>query len=195
MPLADIAAPLIATRFNKGKRPDSLDDGEAVAGGRRRMPVGGRSKIPSRTTHGQPPMHSVETPQSILVEQSRARTARQEHLAPACDDLAPSELAVSVVIGHLSEMTKRTRRRPASLPVMMMEMAWASWETVGRRSLMMTCGKCSPAEYSRMALEKMAATNRSASLLARSRKAPHWATLLAPWHARATSNARRLRRK
>jgi hypothetical protein len=30
---------------------------------------------------------------------------------------------------------------------MMIEMAWASWETVGRRSLMMACGKCSPAEY------------------------------------------------
>jgi hypothetical protein len=99
------------------------------------------------------------------------------------------------MISHLSGMTKRNRRRPASIPVMMMEMAFASFETVGRRSLMMACGRCSPAEYSRMVLEKMAATNRSAALLARSGKTPDWTVLLAPWHLRATSNARRLRRK
>jgi hypothetical protein len=41
---------------------------------------------------------------------------------------------------------------------MMMEMAFASWETIGRRGQMMARGKCSPAEYSRMVLEKVAAT-------------------------------------
>lgn len=51
-------------------------------------------------------------------------------------------------------------------------MAFASWGTIGRRCLMIACGKCSPAEYSRKVLEKMAATNHSASLLARSEKSP-----------------------
>ena len=76
---------------------------------------------------------------------------------------------------------------------MMMEMAFAPWETIGRRGQTMALGKCSPAEYSRMVLEKMAATTRSASVL--SRRTPDWVAILAPWHLRATSNARRLRRK
>lgn len=91
-------------------------------------------------------------------------------------------------------MTKRTRRRPRSLQGMMLELGLASFETIGRRSLMMAQGTCSPAEYARMVQEKTAAFSRSAAVLARSRKAPSATALLAPWHAKATANAKRLRR-
>jgi len=91
-------------------------------------------------------------------------------------------------------MKKRRRRKPSSMPAMMTELAFASWETIARRSLMMARGKCSPAEYSRMVLEKMSAATRSASVLARSPQISDWTTLLAPWHGRAKANARRLRR-
>ena len=76
---------------------------------------------------------------------------------------------------------------------MMMEMAFASWETIGRRGQMMARGKCSPAEYSQMVLEKVAATTRSVSVLSLSRRTPDWTAVLAPWHRKAKSNARRLR--
>ena len=78
---------------------------------------------------------------------------------------------------------------------MMMEMAFASWETIGHRTLMMARGTCSPAEYARMTREKATAAKRSAAILARSGAMPDWAAVLAPWHFRATSNARRLRGK
>jgi hypothetical protein len=77
----------------------------------------------------------------------------------------------------------------------MAELALASWETIARRSLMMARGTCSPAEYSRMLREKISAAARSTSTLVRAKKIPRVATLLAPWHLRATANARRLRRK
>ena len=37
------------------------------------------------------------------------------------------------------------------------ELAWASWETIIRRALMMAQSTCSPAEYHRMLSEKTAA--------------------------------------
>ena len=81
------------------------------------------------------------------------------------------------------------------MPVMLTELTLAPWETIWRRSLMIGLGKCSPAEYSRMVLEKMSAATRTASALALSRQTPDWTALLAPWHVRAKANARRLRRK
>ena len=94
---------------------------------------------------------------------------------------------------HLLGMRKRRRKKRVPLPLM--ELALASWETVGRRGAMIARGKRSPAEYSRMVIEKMSATTRSAASLSRSRRAPDWTAVLAPWHLRATANARRLRRK
>ena len=75
---------------------------------------------------------------------------------------------------------------------MMAELMMASWETIARRGLMMVQGTCSPAEYRRMAVEKAAALQQSALavMTGRGDKAA-----LAPWHKRATANARRLRRK
>ena len=87
------------------------------------------------------------------------------------------------------------RKRNTPLPLLLAELTLASWETIRHRTLMMARGTCSPAEYSRMISEKVVAATRAASTLARARKTPKLATLLAPWHLRATSNARRLRRK
>ena len=84
---------------------------------------------------------------------------------------------------------------PASLPFMMMELAFASWETIGHRTLMMAQGTCSIAEYSRMMQEKMAASEQTSAALLRSGPMVDWTALMAPWHRRATSNARRLRGK
>jgi hypothetical protein len=92
-------------------------------------------------------------------------------------------------------MKKRRRRPAASLPVMFAELLAASSETVLRRGWMISCGTCSPAEYQRMVREKMLAAQESALALARGDAAGAAASALAPWHRRATANARRLRRR
>ncbi len=81
------------------------------------------------------------------------------------------------------------------LPLMLLELNRASWDVIARRSLMMARGTCSAAEYARMVQEKTTALRQSATKLARSRRAPSATDLLAPWHAKATANAKRLRRK
>jgi hypothetical protein len=75
---------------------------------------------------------------------------------------------------------------------MVTELMIESWETIVRRGLMMAQGTCSPAEYQRMLTEKAAAIQLSASavLYGRGKRAA-----LAPWHKRATANAKRLRAK
>lgn len=75
---------------------------------------------------------------------------------------------------------------------MMAELMVASWETIALRSLMIAQGTCSLAEYQRMAMEKATALQQStlAMMLGRGDRAA-----LAPWHRRATANAKRLRRK
>ena len=75
---------------------------------------------------------------------------------------------------------------------MLAELMLASWETMARLSLMMVQGTCSPAEYRRMATEKAAAIQEStlAVMYGRAKR-----EALAPWHKRATANAKRLRAK
>ena len=75
---------------------------------------------------------------------------------------------------------------------MMAEMMLASWETIGRRTLMIAQDTCTSGEYSRMAAEKAAALQRSMLAIMSGRGAK---AVLAPWHQRATANAKRLRRK
>ena len=89
-------------------------------------------------------------------------------------------------------MKKLIRRRARTFPLMMAELAMASWETNARRTSMIARGTCSPAEYQRMIIEKAAALQQSAvaAMTGRGNKAA-----LRPWHKRATANARRLRRK
>jgi hypothetical protein len=78
---------------------------------------------------------------------------------------------------------------------MAFELACAAWETIARRTLLMASGQCSPEEYRRMVSEKVAAAHRTARLLSRSPATLDLALLMAPWHGRATSNARRLRKR
>jgi hypothetical protein len=89
-------------------------------------------------------------------------------------------------------MKKPTSRRSRALPLMMAELMMASWETIALRSLMIAQGTCSLAEYQRMAMEKAAALQQStlAMMCGRGQTAA-----LAPWHRRATANAKRLHRK
>jgi hypothetical protein len=74
---------------------------------------------------------------------------------------------------------------------MVAELIMASWETIARRSLMMVQGTCSAVEYQRMATEKIAAMQRSGLAVVNGRGKTQ---ALAPWHKRATANAKRLRR-
>ena len=75
---------------------------------------------------------------------------------------------------------------------MMAELAWASWETIARRSLMMAQNACSAAEYDQMVAEKTAA----ALDIGRALMSPGVSAeaLLKPLHSRATANAKRLRK-
>ncbi len=75
---------------------------------------------------------------------------------------------------------------------MMAELAWASWETIARRSLMMAQNTCSAAEYDRMVSEKTAAALEIGRVLASTGSVSAEA-LLRPLHSRATANAKRLR--
>ena len=75
---------------------------------------------------------------------------------------------------------------------MMMQLAFASAETIARRNVLMATGTCSPAEYSRMVSEKCAAMQAAA--LAMMTGGSH-AAIVSPFLTRARSNARRLRRK
>jgi hypothetical protein len=77
---------------------------------------------------------------------------------------------------------------------MMAELAWASWETIARRTLMMAQNSCSIAEYNRMVYEKTAATLEISRVLASPISASAEA-LLMPLHSRATANAKRLRKR
>jgi hypothetical protein len=86
-------------------------------------------------------------------------------------------------------MTKRRRR---SLPAMMTQLTFASWETICRRTLMMAQGTCSAAEYQRMVMEKAAAMQASTLALLTGRGN---AAVVAPYLARSRANAKRLRRK
>lgn len=84
------------------------------------------------------------------------------------------------------------RHAALSTPFMMAELAWASWETIARRSLMMVQNTCSVAEYNRMVAEKTAAALEIGRVLASTGSVSAEA-LLKPLHSRATANAKRLR--
>lgn len=94
---------------------------------------------------------------------------------------------------------KRTRRGrrggSAKLPTMLAEMAFASCETIARRTVMMAAGTCSAAEYRRMVAEKAEAIYRSGVALAAPGKGDKMVAVLTPWHRGVTANAKRLRKR
>jgi hypothetical protein len=86
-----------------------------------------------------------------------------------------------------------SRNRVAGgLSWMLAELAVASCETILQRSSMIARGRCSDAEYRRMVLEKLSAARKS-GLAFGLRLDP--VAALEPWHAAATRNAKRLRRR
>ncbi len=89
----------------------------------------------------------------------------------------------------------KSSKRPSPMPasLMMAELAWASWETIARRTFMMAQSTCSPAEYQQMISEKTAAAMEIGMMLT-SPMGASASALLQPWHSRATANAKRLRR-
>ena len=91
-------------------------------------------------------------------------------------------------------MRKRRRKRSTQSVADLVDLALASWETVALRSLLIAQGRCSFAEYSRMAAEKIQAASLSAAWLARNpgRAGPG---AIAPWRRLAVANARRLRNR
>ena len=84
------------------------------------------------------------------------------------------------------------RRRAAAGPLMLAHIALASSETIARRWWMMATGSCSAAEYQRMVLEKLKASQQM-SVAAMFNPSP--AKLFAPWYRATRRNARRLRKK
>jgi hypothetical protein len=104
----------------------------------------------------------------------------------------PVLLVAAAAIPILWSMRKHQRHSAYALPMMMARLTMASWETIIRRSLMMAQGTCTPAEYQRMAAEKVAAMQTSMMAAARGRS---HAAMLAPFVSRTRANAKRLRRK
>jgi hypothetical protein len=89
-------------------------------------------------------------------------------------------------------MKKHAAFSPFALPMMMADLTMASWETIFHRTVMMTQGTCSAAEYQRMTAEKAAAMQRSMTALMTGQSQ---AAVVAPFLNRARANAKRLRRK
>jgi hypothetical protein len=89
-------------------------------------------------------------------------------------------------------MRKHPTDSPLAVTMLMTRLTMASWETIFRRTLMMATGNCSPAEYQRMAAEKLQAAQQSMVALATGRGQ---AAALAPYVARTRANVRRLRKQ
>lgn len=89
-------------------------------------------------------------------------------------------------------MKKSVAGRSIALPVLYSELALASWETIVHRTMMIMSGTCSMDEYQRMVTEKSEAMQHStlALITGGSERA-----VLAPFHAKAQANAKRLRPK
>jgi delta-aminolevulinic acid dehydratase/porphobilinogen synthase len=90
--------------------------------------------------------------------------------------------------------TPRTRATPA-ITQMAFELAVASWQVITHRTMMMAFNQCTPMEYQRMVMEKMAAAQRSGATYLAAWGNPDPADLLSPWHRGAVANAKRLSRK
>jgi hypothetical protein len=90
---------------------------------------------------------------------------------------------------------KTRKPKAVYLPLMMTNLAMASWETIGRRMLLISQNKCSQAEYQRMVSEKANAAIVSGLQLISSGGLASIDSLMAPWINGATANAKRLRKK
>jgi hypothetical protein len=125
-------------------------------------------------------------------EDSTTKLLRPSAFVDHLDTARATAICAVVAINFFGTMRKPIRRRKRALPLMLAEMTLASWETVARRTLLIARNTCSPAEYKRMVIEKAAAF-QSSTLAVMSGRGTR--AVLAPWHLRATANAKRLRRK
>jgi hypothetical protein len=92
-------------------------------------------------------------------------------------------------------MKARRRRTALSLPGMVADLMFASWETIARRTMLIAQNNCSPAEYRRMVTEKANAATASGLKFIASGGRVSMASVIAPWRRRAVANAKRLRKK
>ncbi len=72
----------------------------------------------------------------------------------------------------------------------MMDLAFASWETIFHRTVLIASGTCSVAEYHSMVSEKMAASQVSMMAFM---TGGNCAAVIAPYLKAASANAKRLR--
>ena len=86
------------------------------------------------------------------------------------------------------------RRSRSSAPFLLAELGLASAETIARRTMLMGTGRCTPAEYTKMVTEKVAAAQSSWLEFAFS-PWTMWTSMIQPYHRAARRNARRLRHK
>jgi len=93
----------------------------------------------------------------------------------------------------VKKTSSQKHRHPALLSLDVADLAFASWETIARRSWMMLSGACSPLEYQRMMHEKFEAVCDSAMAAAFNPGHSMVSAALAPWTHRARANALRLR--
>jgi hypothetical protein len=91
--------------------------------------------------------------------------------------------------------TRRKSIKAASLPEAMTRLTLASWETIARRTLLISSNQCSEAEYTRMVSEKAQAAMATGLKLMFSFGQASMTSLMAPWVSQATANAKRLRKK
>ena len=77
-----------------------------------------------------------------------------------------------------------------AFPLMLTELAVASWETVWHRTALIATGACTNAEYEQMMQEKVNAVHLSRMALMSGHQVQE---VLRPFHVRATANAKRLR--
>ena len=87
----------------------------------------------------------------------------------------------------------RKKNRTAGLPFLLFQMTMNSAEIIARRWQMMASGTCSPAEYQRMFLEKIKATQQTSAAMFSLN--PTVMILLRPWHVGARRNVKRLRKR
>ncbi len=95
----------------------------------------------------------------------------------------------------MKPLSTKHYRQTTALPFEVADLAWASWETIARRSWLMFSGACSPMEYQKMMQEKVEAVYDSAFAVAFNPGHSMLSAALAPWTRRARANVKRLRRK
>jgi len=92
-------------------------------------------------------------------------------------------------------MARKRQRRTAVFSTKLAKLSLASVEVIARRTMLMTSGACSSAEYRRMMREKVAAASESGVRIWMSGGQASLSSLLTPWQSKAKANVKRLRKR